>query len=516
MTTKIYWRKPRTLTRNRNEWGTARAVCAVLLLCTVTAVGSAAKTTFTNLVKLNSTEGANPYSLLVQGTDGNFYGTNGSGGANGNYGTIFKVTAAGKLTTLYNFCAQTGCTDGFFPAAGLVQGADGNFYGTTQSGGANGNYGTVFKITSKGKLTTLYSFCSQTNCADGSVPYGPLVQIANGDFYGTTSASGANSGGTVFKITLKGKLTTLYAFCSQSDCKDGESPTHGLTQGTDGNFYGTTGEGGAHSSGTVFKIGPKGEFSTLYSFCAKSNCTDGEYPYAGLVQGSDGNFYGTTEEGGSRQGGSVFKITSKGKLTVLYSFCVHTACSDGEHPYAGLVEGTDGNFYGTTSEGGSGSGDLVGGPPNLFGTYGTAFKVTPEGKLTTLYNFCSLSECADGSFPYAELVQGTNGNFYGATLYGGDMSCTMGCGTLFGMATGLSPFVEPRPNSGEDGAAVVILGNNLAGTTSVTFNGTVAEFTVVSKTEIKTTVPKGATTGSVEVKTPDHTLKSNVVFRVTK
>jgi uncharacterized repeat protein (TIGR03803 family) len=509
------WRKKSSNPGETSGWSGLEAAFAVFVLCAATAVGSSAKSTFTDLLKFNQTNGANPYSVLVQGTDGNFYGTAASDGAYGDYGTVFKVTAEGKRTTLYSFCSKTGCPDGYSPQAGLVQGTDGNFYGTTLSGGANGKYGTLFKITAQGKLTTLYNFCSQTKCADGSAPYGPLVQSDDGDFYGTTSAGGVHSGGTVFEITPKGKLTTLYTFCSKSNCKDGESPTHGLVLGTDGNFYGTTGEGGTYSAGTVFRITPKGALTTIHSFCAKTNCVDGAYPYAGVVQGTNGTFYGTTTFGGSHGSGAVFTVTVQGKFTVLYNFCIQNACADGEEPYAGLMEGTDGNFYGTTVEGGvAGKGLFT--PPNESGTFGTAYKITPKGVLTTLYNFCSKSECADGSFPYAELVQGTNGKFYGTTIYGGNLTCTEGCGTVFGLATGLSPFVETRPSSGKVGAAVIILGSSLTGATSVTFNGTAAEFTIVSASEIKTTVPSGATTGKVTVKTPDGTLSSNVVFRITE
>jgi uncharacterized repeat protein (TIGR03803 family) len=400
--------------------------------------------------------------------------------------------------------------------AGLMQGADGNFYGTTQSGGSVGNSGTVFKITSKGKLTTLYSFCSQSDCSDGSAPFGPLLQGDEGNFYGTTSSSGSNDGGTVFRITAKGKLTTLYSFCSQAGCSDGGSPTHGLVQAADGNFYGTTAGGGAGNNGTVFKITRKGKLTTLHKFCSRTNCADGGYPYAGLVQGDDGNFYGTTVYGGAYQGGTVFKITPGGKLSTLYSFCALLECKDGEEPFAGLVQGSDGNFYGTTSEGGTIGSDLSGTGPNFFGTFGTAFKITAKGKLTTLYPFCSQTGCADGSFPFAELALGTDGKFYGTTLFGGDLSCAMGCGTIFSLATGFGPIVDTRPGSGKEGAAIVIVGSNLTDATSVTFNGAAAEFTVMSKSEIKTTVPIGATTGKVSVKTPDGVLTSYALFRVVK
>src|ERR1017187_3111968 len=242
----------------------------------------------TTLLGFNGADGALPLAGLVQATNGNFYGTAQIGGANG-YGTVFKISPTGTLTTLHSFCSQSGCTDGEYPAAGLVQANNGDLYGTTVYGGAN-NDGTVFKITPSGTLTTLYSFCSQSGCTDGQYPYAGLNQAANGDFYGTTVCGGANAGtfcagaGTVFKITPSGALTTLYSFCSQSGCTDGYGPA-GLVQATNGDLYGTTGYGGTNSKGgTVFKITPSGALTTLYSFCSQSGCTDGNGPVAGLVQ----------------------------------------------------------------------------------------------------------------------------------------------------------------------------------------------------------------------------------------
>src|ERR1035438_5459485 len=220
-----------------------------------------------------------------------------------------------SLTTLYSFCSQTGCTDGTDPTW-LIQGTDDNFYGTTAGGGANGG-GTFFKMTPGGTLTPLHSFCSQS-CTDGSSPVA-LIQGTDGNFYGTTPYGGANGqGGTVFKITPNGNLTTLYSFCSQTGCTDGTEPRW-LIQGTDGNFYGTTQVGGANNEGTVFKITPNGTLTMLYSFSFCSPCTEGFLPGA-LVQGTDGNFYGTTYDGGATGGGTIFQITPSGTLTTLYSF----------------------------------------------------------------------------------------------------------------------------------------------------------------------------------------------------
>src|ERR1022692_2084630 len=401
---------------------------------------------------------------------------------------------AQTLTTLYSFCSQSGCPDGSDPIAGLVQATNGDLYGTTAKGGANGG-GTVFKITPGGTLTTLYSFCSQTNCMDGVEPYAGLVQAANGDLYGTTVAGGANGYGTVFKITPGGTLTMVYSFCSQTNCADGAYPEAGLVQAANGDLYGTTPQGGANRGGTIFKITPGGTLTKLYSFCSEGvypACTAGLIPDAGLVQAANGDFYGTTEYGGANGNyGTVFKITPSGTLTTLHRFNY----TDGEGPSAGLVQATNGDFYGTTLSGGA-NGE------------GTVFKITPSGSLTTLYSFCSQSGCTDGAFPEAGPVQGTHGDFYGTTFNGGANNS----GTVFRLSVGLGPFVKPRPPFGKVGAAVKILGTNLTGATSVGFNGTAAVFEVVSSSEITTTVPAGASSGKVQVITPSGTLSSNAAF----
>jgi len=373
----------------------------------------------TTLLNFDGANGDTPYNApLIQGTDGNFYGT-ASGGGTYDQGTVFKMTPAGALTTLYTFCSQLYCTDGADPQAGLVQASDGNFYGTTYWGGAYAQ-GTVFKITPAGDLTTLYSFCSQTNCADGEYPEAGLVQASNGNLYGTTVAGGSTSTclgcgyGTVFEITLAGQLTTLYSFCSQEGCADGVNPVDGLVQATDGNLYGTTSLAGAYGGGTVFGITPAGQLTTLYSFCAQTNCTDGYYPQAGLIQASDGNLYGTTYYGGANWannnfgfGGTVFEISLTGQFNTLYSFCSQANCSDGTYPDAGLVQASDGNFYGTTEGGGIYYGICHIG-------CGTAFEITPAGQLTTLHDF----NLSGGGYPYSGLLA-ANGNLYGSTGLGG-------------------------------------------------------------------------------------------------
>ena len=358
------------------------SILLAVLLYAFTTFLSAQK--LTTLYSFAGSDGAQPTAGLVQGSDGNFYGTTSQGGAS-ETGTVFKITPSGTLTTLHSFA---GGSDGEVPFAGLVQGSDGNFYGTTYLGGVN-EFGTVFKMTPTGTLTSLYNFAA----SGGVLPVAGLVQGSDGNFYGTTTGGGANNAGTVFEITPSGTLTTLYSFARS----DGDDPYGGLLQGSDGNFYGTTTGGGAsNGNGTVFKITPRGILTTLYSFAG----SDGANPYAALVQGSDGNFYGTTAGGGASNGnGTVFKITPGGTLTTLHSF----AGSDGANPYAALVQGSDGNFYGTTQQGGANNGN------------GTVFKITPSGTLTSLYSFAG----SDGALPGAGLVQGSDGNFYGTTGGGG-------------------------------------------------------------------------------------------------
>jgi uncharacterized repeat protein (TIGR03803 family) len=341
---------------------------------------------FEMLYSFDNADGRNPYAGLVRAKNGDLYGTTWAGNHDGNdySGAVFQITSSGTPTTLYYFCSETNCADGELPYAGLVQGSDGKFYGTMQAGGTDfgcdgyDGCGTIFKITSSGKLTTLYTFCKTTPCVDGTDPYAALVQGSDGDFYGTTEAGGLGLGnGTVFKITSSGKLTTLYKFCQESNCTDGGNPYAALVQGANGNFYGTTNAGGAQQGGcaaevrcgTVFKITPNGKFTTLYSFCSRSGCPDGQVPNAALVQGSDGSFYGTTEQGGHNGAcpkveacGTIFRITPSGTLTTLYSFCSQggASCTDGSNPYGALIQDpTDGDFFGTTWAGGAGSSGTV-------------------------------------------------------------------------------------------------------------------------------------------------------------
>jgi uncharacterized repeat protein (TIGR03803 family) len=390
--------------------GVLKATYIIFVICAATAIAAPAQT-FTSLHSFNGTDGSGPWAGLIQATDGNFYGTTNAGGAYGR-GTVFKITTGGQLTTLYSFCSLQNCLDGSTPYAGLVQATDGNFYGTTSGGGIYGQ-GMVFKITPGGLLTPLHSFDS----TDGANPTAGLIQATDGNFYGTTNRGG-NGSGTIFKITPEGTLTTLYSFCAQTNCPDGGLPYAGLIQASDGNFYGTT-YGYGSVGETVFKITPGGTLTTLYT---------GLNPYGGLLQASDGNFYGTSVNGGAYGPGAVFKITPEGTLTTLNSFCAKTNCPDGAWPYAGLIQASDGNFYGTTGWGGLRS---------CF-RCGTVFEMSAAGTLGTLFKFNS----TDGAHPLAGLVQATDGSFYGTTTEGG----TYGYGTVFRL-TGGAPAATLSPTS---------------------------------------------------------------------
>lgn len=383
----------------------------VSCLQSVAQTASAPGTTFTTLHSFNGTGGSKSFAGLVQGKNGNLYGTTYFGGTK-NDGEVFQITTAGKLTTLHSFCSTSGCGDGEYSYAVPVLGADGNFYGTTYLGGSKGD-GTVFKMTPGGTLTTLHNFGG----ADGSEPLAGLAAGSDGNFYGTTNLGGSHNSGTVFKISPTGRFTIVHSFCSKTGCADGENSYAGLIQATDGNLYGTTLAGGPHGDGTVFKINPSGTFSTFYSFCSHSGCVDGEFPQTGLVQASNGNLYGTTILGGAYNSGTIFELTLSGTLTTLYNVCPQSGCPDGNYLYAALIQAKDGNLYGIMQVGGAhGS--------------GTIFKITLSGTLTTLYSFCSQPACADGQYPAAALVQATNGNLYGTSADGG----VHGDGTVFSIA----------------------------------------------------------------------------------
>jgi uncharacterized repeat protein (TIGR03803 family) len=474
------------------------AAFMVAALCLATAVGAHAQTfrtvlTFTGYSK--TTPGG-----LVQTWSGGLAGVDALGGTYGE-GMVYEIATDpdGKIAGSFSFDCVSPCNYDDLNATPLLLASDGNFYGTTFPDIGTG--GTVFKITAEGQFSTIYTFCSLRNCADGQSPNAPLVEGRNGNIFGTTlyggkgtNCFGGQNCGTIFELTKSGTLMAVYSFCMQANCPDGHQAS--LTLGTDGNFYGTT----AADYGTFFSLSPAGTLTTLYQF---TGATDGEGP-SGVIEGADGNFYGTTVYAGAFGGGTAFKVTPSGELSTLYSFCALNNCSDGVYPRGGVIQGTDGNLYGTTY----GSGNN--------GSLGTLFQLTLAGQLTTLHSFCPQhGDCPDGSYPMAALVQNTDGTFFGTTDSGGQSECVDdGCGTVYRLSMGLGPFVSPIPTFGNIGNTVRILGNNLTSTTSVTFNGVPASFTVQSPTLIRVTVPSGATTGTIQVVTTTGTLNSNVTFVV--
>jgi uncharacterized repeat protein (TIGR03803 family) len=448
--------------------------------------------TFTTLGNFTGFNGDTPFfGSMVQSTNGHYYGATVYGGKNKDYGAVFQLTAEGTLSTLYTFCSLSGCADGAYPELAPILGSDGDFYGTTAGGGNSNNAGTVYKMTIGGKLTTLYSFCATEPCSDGYAPTG-LIQGSNTNFYGVTGNGGAYGQGTFFELTSTGRFKVVHSFCNQKGCVTGAFPGASPMQASNGNFYGTTTGGGFHGGGVVYEITPGGSYKALYNFCSQTNCADGSDSQAALVQDAKGNLYGTTLYGGSYGHGTVFEITPSDQYIVLHSF----DGNDGETPQSAITLANDGNLYGTTTNGNNA---------------GNIYQITPEGSYTSLYGFCNDSICTGYDAAYG-LLQATNGTFYGATADGG----THGEGVVYSFSTNLGPLVKTVPTAAKIGARVIILGNGLTGSTSVTFNGVAAAFTVESDTYMIATVPPGATTGTVSVVTPTGALDSSAQFLVTK
>lgn len=441
--------------------------------------------TLTTLVAFDGPNGLYPYDTFVQGLDGNLYGTAEEGGGNDGSGLIFSLTPTGTMKGLNNLCGALNCVAGASPQQ-LTLGTDGNFYGTTAYGGPRCGCGSIFKINQQGDLTYMYFF----NDGFGVEP-GALTQASDGNFYGTTYGGGNSQGdGTLFRITPNGVFQTLHVFTGP----DGIAPL-ALTQGSDGNLYGTTlygGNSGCYSGcGTVFKITLAGTLTTLHLF---NNTDDGYSPGGGIIEATDGFFYGIDNRNSTTE--DIFKMTPQGQVTILA-----TVEGAGEHYAIGsLTQGSDTNLYGTTQYGGSNS-------------LGDIFMITLTGAVTELHSFTG----PDGASPRTALFQATNGSYYGTTAGGGDSSCdplNQGCGVAFSLANGLGPFVAFVHSYGRVDHVVQILGQGFTGTTSVEFAGLPAEFSVVSDTYLTATVPAGAGTGFVTVVTPTGTLKSNVPFRV--
>jgi uncharacterized repeat protein (TIGR03803 family) len=480
-----------------------RPTVFLILLCAALAIASPAQT-FTKLADFNLNMGANPGSPLTQGLDGNFYGTAGNYGVYG-AGAFIKVTPSGTLSYLYEFCLDNilNCPDGAYPSGAVALGVDGDLYGTT-AGNLEAGIGSIYKITPAGSLTTLTNFNSCTaNVCSASPRYG-VTLARTGDFYGP-SLAGPNSPAAfddlIFAISSSGKFNNVLIVCPDQICPVDAGPSGTLLQASDGDLVGP-GPGGANGWGAIYKITPSGTPTVIYSFCDNSTCHDGEGANSPLANNIAGDFFGTNTYGGAganctlSQGcGTAFKVTpgGGGALIKLHDFCSAPGCADGSTPNA-LIQALDGNFYGTTSGGGNSEGD------------GTVFKLSPGGLFSVLHRFSG----TDGATPITALLQATDGNLYGTTSHGG----TGGGGTIFRISLGLPPFVKTVQNAGAVGSSVIILGSNLTGSTSVTFDGTAATFSVVSDTEITATVPAGAFTGEIQVTTPSATLSSNIEFVV--
>jgi uncharacterized repeat protein (TIGR03803 family) len=430
----------------------------------------------------NTHSSAGPEAVVpIQGHDGAIYGTTSGYGHLLTDGAVFRIAAGGTFSALHTFSG----TDGQDPVAGLTLGMDGNFYGTAAAGGRSGK-GVLFKVAPSGAYTVLYEF---TGGSDGANPFAQPIQASDGNFYGTTQ-QGSNNAGTVYRYSPStGAFATIFAL--NADESDGTEIKSSLIEGSDGNLYGVASYGGSFTGGTLFELNRSGTLLQLYNF---PGGTGGSAPFGNLVQASDGSFYGTTAGGGISDYGTVFRM-SGGAVSILYSFAGPP--NDGEGPFSGLVEGTDGNLYGTTYGGGAGN------------QSGTIYQINPTGQYRNLYSFFSKM----GRYPVGGLSQHTNGKFYGTAFNGG----TYGEGSLYSLNMGLGPFIALVRYTGRIGQPVQILGQGLTGATAVTVNGVAAaSFKVVSDTYMTAVVPTGATTGPVVVTTATGTLTSNHSFRIVQ
>jgi len=530
---------------------------AMILALAALAVSLASAQTYSDIHDFSSLTLSSPLytGILAQGRDGNLYGTAPSGGTLG-FGGVYKITPTGAYSVIYNF---DGTVHGKTPRGGLTLGTDGNFYGTTWQGGAS-NYGNIFKITSTGTLTVLHEF----SYSDGANSYSPPIQGTDGNFYGLTEAGGSGSG-TFYKMSSSGTFTSLHSF-SFSECA---TPVAAPMQGTDGQFYGVCqSDGAAGGDGSVIKITSAGAVTEMYSF----DFTHGGHPNGALVQGTDGNFYGTTSGGGSLDGGVVFKLTPAKVLTVLYNFNAKPGSVDGNLVDAGLVQATDGWFYGVTDAGGTNGFGIVykitsaGVYSVLYNlvkatgavaettlrqhTSGKFYGTTNSGGASSLGAIFGLDTGlkafvsvlpASGKVGKAIGILGSgftgtskvNFNATEATfsvVSNTYISATVPSGAGTGFVTVVTPSgtltsnqkfrVTPSvtsfsPASGPIGTQVAITGISLTQATRVRFGGAkIAVFTVNSDTKITATIPTGALTGKIQVTTPGGTATSATVFTV--
>jgi uncharacterized repeat protein (TIGR03803 family) len=326
---------------------------------------------------------------------------------------ISMAAHASSLSTVYSFCDNIRCKNGVAPAGRLMRyGSSAQFYGTTAAVTV-ADRGTVFRVGIHGSFRSLIKFCSKVDCTDGDTAGHYLAESPDGYVYGTTQrGGGSGNGGTLFKISPKDEFSTAYTFCSKDLCLDGSSPV-GVTFDSAGNMFGTTIAGGAHREGTLFEMTAAGKYKVIHDFCALAICADGNLPGA-VTAVRDGYLYGVTTTGGASNGGTIFAVTPEGRFETLYSFCKGPNCLDGQQPNPVLVEGHDRNIYGTTLAGG-GHG------------HGVVFQITPRGEYTILHSFCAQEHCADGNNVQDGLSVAQDGSLYGTTAGGG----TKSAGTIF-------------------------------------------------------------------------------------
>jgi uncharacterized repeat protein (TIGR03803 family) len=418
-----------------NGFAMTTKVCLALLMGWMTlpvarGAGIVATYTFTG-----GTDGGTPSGGVIQAANGVLYGTSVSGGGMNGFGTIFKVTTNGAFKPLYTLTEVA--ANGGAPYAGLIMAGNSLLYGVACAGGSNG-YGSIFKITTNGAFTELFGFNALRGAAltnlTGAYPVAALVPGANGNYYGTAQAGGANGFGSIFEITTNGAFTLLHYFTNGP----GGAYPGALFQSANGLIYGTATNGGASGDGVIFKMTPAGQVTPMYSF---TNGVDGAFPGPALAQGGNGILYGTASGGGSNGSGVIYQITTNGVFTPLYSFAASgqdqllaTTNADGLDP-GPLLWNSSGNLYGFTRTGG------------LNGT-GSLFQFTPGVGLTTLYSFFTGPQQGSGIITNAlganptGIMLGGDGNLYGTAKSGG----AYGFGAVF-QVVGLPPLITSPPSN---------------------------------------------------------------------
>ena len=380
------------------------------------------------------TDGGNPFAGVIRDSAGSLYGTTAGGGASG-WGTLYKLNPSGQETVLYSF---TGAADGGQPLAVVIMDSAGNFYGTTEFGGAS-NLGVVYKVDKTGKEAVLHSFAGGTD--GSSVAFAGVIRDSGGNLYGTTNQGGSSSGGVVYRLNTTGREKLLYVFPGSSS---GDTPAAGVIRDSAGNLYGTTLAGGSFGWGVVYKVDMAGHETVLYTFTGGA---DGSQPRTGVTRDSTGNLYGTTNNGGTWGRGVVYKVDKSGKQTVLHSFMGQV---DGDYPFTGVIRDPAGNLYGTTSDGGT----YIG---------GQVYKVSANGQMTALYSFTG---GADGGYPDSGVIRDAAGNFYGTTDIGG----TFNNGVVYKINAAGQETVLYSFTGGVDGSLALGVirdsAGNLYGTTS--------------------------------------------------